>query len=211
MRIINLDTWPRRQHFQLFNQFDYPHFNLCANVDITQWYTAVKANNLNFTIATVYLLARVANEITPFRWRIREGQVIEHDIVHPSHTITTESDLFSFCTIPYDPDFTIFAPRAATTIAHFTQNPTLEDEPGQDNLLYLSAIPWVSFTGLMHPIHMHPVDSVPRIVWGKFFRNGDQWQMPLSVQAHHALLDGFHVGQYFNQVQTYLDEPQQLF
>lgn len=210
MRIINLDTWPRRKQFALFNRFDYPHFNLCANVDVTQFRAAVRAREVNFTIATIYLLARVANEIPSFRYRIRGEQIVEHEAVHPSHTIATAGDLFSFCTIPYDPDFAVFAPRAADTIAYRQENPTLEDAPGQDDLLYLSAIPWISFTGLLHPIHMHPVDSVPRIVWGKFSPMNDRWQMPLSVQVHHALLDGFHVGQYFEQVQTYLGQPEQL-
>lgn len=32
-------------------------------------------------------------------------------------------------------------------------------------------------------------------------------KMPLSVQGHHAMMDGIHVGRYFEQVQSYLDEP----
>jgi len=35
--------------------------------------------------------------------------------------------------------------------------------------------------------------------------------MPLSVQVHHALADGIHVGRYFNLVQEYLDEPDRFF
>ena len=52
---------------------------------------------------------------------------------------------------------------------------------------------------------MNPVDSIPRIAWGKFFSKGDRIKMPLSVQIHHALADGIHVGRYFNLVQEYLD------
>jgi chloramphenicol O-acetyltransferase type A len=69
----------------------------------------------------------------------------------------------------------------------------------------MTSIPWVSFTGFVHPIHMHPVDSVPRFSWGKYFTDDDRIKMPLSVQGHHALMDGFHVGRYFQQVQKYLD------
>jgi chloramphenicol O-acetyltransferase type A len=35
--------------------------------------------------------------------------------------------------------------------------------------------------------------------------------MPLSVQAHHALMDGIHMGRYFTLVQEYLDCPEKLF
>jgi chloramphenicol O-acetyltransferase type A len=210
MRTIDLSTWRRRKHFEVYNAFDYPHINLCANVDLTALYSFVKQRSLSLNITLVYLFARVANAIPEFRYRIRAGQVVEHDVVHPSSTVLTEGDLFSFCTIPYVADCATFAAQAAASIERMKQQPTLEDEPGQDDLLYMTSIPWVSFTALQHPIHMHPVDSVPRIAWGKFFAADNALKLPLSVQVHHALLDGVHVGRYYTQVQEYLDRPERL-
>lgn len=205
MKTIDMRTWPRRRHFDLFNGFDYPHISLCANVDVTVFYAAVKERSISFTTSIVYLLSRAANEATAFRMRIRGEDVVEHKIVHPSPTVMAADDLFSFCTIPYTPDFEIFVERATERIDHYQKNPTLNDEEGQDNLLYLTGIPWVSFTGIMHPIHMHPADSIPRIAWGKFLEEGDRKKMPLSVQVHHALMDGLHVGRYYQRVQELLD------
>jgi chloramphenicol O-acetyltransferase type A len=59
----------------------------------------------------------------------------------------------------------------------------------------------------MHPIDLNPVDSVPRFAWGKFFEQGDHLKMPLSVQAHHALMDGVHMGRYYDKVQALLHHP----
>jgi chloramphenicol O-acetyltransferase type A len=210
MRFIDLPTWPRRKHFEVYNAFDYPHINLCANVEITAFQVFVKQHALSLNITLTYLFARVANAIPEFRQRIRERQVVEHEVVHPSTTILTEGDLFSFCTIPYVEDYATFAPQAAQIIARVKAQPRLEDEPGQDDLLYMTSIPWVSFTSLQHPIHMHPVDSVPRISWGKVFAEGKALKLPLSVQVHHALLDGVHIGRYYTQVQAYLDQPEWL-
>jgi len=67
----------------------------------------------------------------------------------------------------------------------------------------------VSFTSFAHPTHLHPVDSVPRLAWGKRFEEGGRLKMPLSVQGHHALMDGLHMGQYYERVQEYLAEPEQ--
>ena len=208
MRHVNMETWPRREHFRVINSWDYPHFNLCANVDVTAFYPAVKQRAVSFTVATVYLLARAANSIREFRYRVRAGEVVEHDIVHPSTTILADDELFSFCTIEYSKDFSIFAARAAERIAHVKEHPTLEDEPGRDDLLYITSMPWVSFTGCVHPIHLHPVDSVPRFAWGKFFEEGKSLKMPLSVQAHHALMDGIHMAKFYAEVQDYLQHPE---
>ncbi len=207
MKVIDPKTWSRREQFKTYTAFDYPHFNLCANVDLTAFLPDLKERQISPTVAIVYLIARTANEIPEFRQRIRGEQVVEHDIVHPSHTVLTAGDLFSFCTIPYRPEFPLFADDAVRRIAYVKQHPTLEDGPGADDLLFMTAIPWVSFTSFMHPIHLHPVDSVPRFAWGRFFAQGGRTLMPLSVQVHHALMDGLHVGRYYERIQGYFDNP----
>jgi chloramphenicol O-acetyltransferase type A len=207
MRYINLETWSRHEHFKVFSTFDYPHFSMCANVDLTAFYPIVKQRGISFNVATVYVLARAANAIPEFRYRIRGGEVVEHEIVNPSTTILTDEDVFSFCTFDYIENFSEFAARAAEQIAYVKEDPTLKDEPGRDDLLYMTAIPWVSFTSFMHPLHLHPADSVPRFAWGKRFEDGDLLKMPLSVQGHHALMDGMHMGRFYAEVQDYLHHP----
>ena len=56
MRHINLETWPRREHFRKFNTFDHPHFGMCANVDLTAFYPAVKQRGISITVAVVRAL-----------------------------------------------------------------------------------------------------------------------------------------------------------
>jgi chloramphenicol O-acetyltransferase type A len=125
MRQIDLETWPRREHFKVFSGLGYPHFGLCANVDITSFRPFVKQCGISFTVAVVYVLARVANEIPEFRYRIRSGNVVEHEVCHPSTTILTGEDLFSFCVFHYSEDFPSFAADAAKEIAHVKEHLTM--------------------------------------------------------------------------------------
>ena len=208
MRTIDLQSWPRYEQFKKFRYFDYPHFNMCANVDISIFLPYLKGRGISPTAAIVYLIARTANELPEFRCRIHGEGVVEHTVVHPSTTILTTGDLFGFCTVPYSENFAAFAADAERRFRAAREHPSLEDGPGQDDLLFMTAIPWVSFTSFMHPIHLHPIDSVPRFAWGKFSKQSDRLLMPLSVQAHHALVDGLHVGRYYEKFQGYLDSPE---
>lgn len=210
MRKIDLGTWPRRKHFEVYRQFDYPHFNLTFAVTVTNFRSWVREQDSSLTLATTYLLARAANEFAPFRLRIRGEEVVEHEFVHPSFTVLLENELFSFCTVKYEAVFKAFIAAGETRIEQVRAQPTLEDEPGQDDLLFMTSLPWVHFTSMMHPIHMHPVDSIPRIAWGRIDRRDDQLVMPLSVQVHHALMDGLHVGRYAERVQDLLKNPHEL-
>jgi chloramphenicol O-acetyltransferase type A len=207
MRHVNLETWPRRTHFEVFRTWDYPHFNMCANVDLTAFCPFVKQHGISFNVAVVYVLARGANAIPEFRYRIRGEEVVQHEVVHPASTIMAKNDLFTFCFFNYVKDFSLFAEDAAVQIAAVQENPILDDEPGRDDWLFMTAIPWVSFSSFMHPLDLHPADSVPRFAWGKYFKDGRSVKMPLSVQGHHAVMDGLHVGRFYEQVQRYFDRP----
>ncbi len=207
MRTIHFDDEHRRKHFEFFRKMNHPHFSVTANVTITRMLHELKAKDLPFMATVVWLVSRTANAIPQFRWRIRHEQVIEHEVVHPSFTIDTEhSDVFSFCEVKYRADYGDFIAAALDAIERTRQAPVFEDQPGRDDYLFLSSLPWVSFTAITHAMPYHPHDSVPRISWGKFFRQGDEWLLPLSVQAHHALVDGRQMGAFFESFQQCCDQ-----
>jgi chloramphenicol O-acetyltransferase type A len=67
-------------------------------------------------------------------------------------------------------------------------------ESDRFDLIYYSVIPWVSFTSFKHASRLDRTQTIPRIVFGKIFRDGDRMLMPLSVEANHTVMDGIHVG-----------------
>src|SRR5262245_32927187 len=112
MRYIDVQTWQRREHYRLYRQFDQPHFNMCASVDLSAFYPALKARGIAFTVGVLYVFARAANDISAFRCRMRGDDVAEHEIVHPSTTILADDGVFGFCAIDYVADFQSFAAGA---------------------------------------------------------------------------------------------------
>ena len=210
MKIIPLENWPRKDHYLFFREFEYPYFSLCAEMDITQFFPLIKDRKISFTAAIMYLVARVANGIPEFRQRIRDEGPIEHEVVHPSATILSKDDLFTFCTAIYQENFLSFAAETQQEILRIKTEPSLEEKIKDDSMLFMTSIPWVSFTGFMHPVKLSPADSVPRFAWGKFRKEGQKTVMPLSVQGHHALMDGLHAGLFYEEFQRLLDNPEQF-
>lgn len=205
MRAIDMQNWSRRNHFNLFNTFNHPHFSMCVNMDITSFYLFVKRNGFSLTISMVYIIARASNAIPEFRQRIRGEQVVEHEIVNPAFSILIDKDLFGFCDVEYTEDFPEFSMRAKKNIAILKADGDLLRNPENDDVLFMSPIPWVSFTSFNHPMQFHPTDSVPRFAWGKYFKENDTLKMPLNVQGHHAVIDGIHMGKFYEKVQDFLE------
>ena len=210
MKTIPLEGWPRREHYQFFRNFDYPYFSLCADMDISVFLPLIKEENISFTASMMYLIARVANGIPEFRQRVREGDPVEYPVVHPSATILSRDDLFTFCTVKYEPDFRNFVRQTEEEIALVKDQPGLEEKIQDDSMLFMTSIPWISFTSFHHPLKLNPADSVPRFAWGKYRQVRDAVLMPLAVQGHHALMDGLHAGLFYQEFQRLLDQLERL-
>ena len=75
----------------------------------------------------------------------------------------------------------------------------------RDDLVYISCLPWFSFTSLTNEMDLNPDDSIPRITWGKYEQQGERLVLPYAVQLNHRLLDGWHLGQLVQGVQAFLD------
>ncbi len=209
MRDLNLHTWPRRAHYEAFRTYDQPHFSVTADVDVSALVPLLKARGLPFMLSVTHLLTRAAHEVTPFRWRMRGDRVVEHDHMDPSVTVALpDGDLFGFCLLPYTADPLTFLQRAELEVALAQAHPSLDDTPGRDDVLYLSSLPWLTFTSVTHAMHLSPADSIPRLTTGRYTRRDGAVLLPLNVQVHHALMDGRHLGQYFTVVQDLLNAPE---
>ncbi len=205
-RRIDLATRDRRRQFEWFRSFAFPYFSLTAEVDVAPLARSVRNAGGSFTAHLVPVLARAANGLAPFRQRIRGERVVEHATVHPSCTVLLEDEVFAFCTVRYDQDVTAFVEAAERAIERSRQTPSIDDEPERDDYQFLTAIPWVAFTALAHPVPLMAGDSVPRIAWGRYRYDGERMPMPLSIQAHHGLIDGVHIGRFFAEVEQRLQD-----
>lgn len=208
MEYIDIDSWKRKEHFNFFYRMDYPQYNLCMNIDITSFLRFTREHNLSFYYAMIYAVMDVANQTENFRYRIREGKVVLHNCLHPSFTdnsIEPSDDLFKFVTVDMCDNLFDFVEQTKAISKYQTEYLPMDKVIGRDDFIFITCVPWISFTHLSHTITINRNDSVPKISWGKYFSEGDKVLMPFSVQVHHALADGYHVGKYVNDLQKYLD------
>lgn len=205
MKIVDIEKKTRRNLYKLYNSMDYPYVGFTANVDVTKLYWHCKNNNLSFFKTMMFLVSKACNSIKEFRYRICGENIIEYDTVHPSYTMMVEEDAFNFCTVQFTDSFPKFYATAVNEAEKLKGNLDLDHEEDRDDLIYITCIPWIAFTHVMHPIHMTPADSIPRVAWGKYYDQQDRKILPVNVQANHALIDGFHIGKFYELLEDYLE------
>ncbi len=203
---INLEKWERRSTFEFFKEYKDPFFNMAANLDVTRLYRFCKDCEIPFSIACLFFSLATANEIREFRLRMIDERVVEFDQVEATQTILNDDNTFSFCYFPMKETLEDFVQTAIESRKKYRTLKTFDVESERIDLIYYSIIPWVSFTSFKHAGSGDNRQTVPRMVFGKMFDEaGGRRLIPFSVEAHHALMDGYHVGLYFNLFQEKLD------
>jgi len=194
-RKVNLDNYKRINTFNFYKNFEDPFFNITCNVDVTGLYEFCKKKKHSFFLATLHTCTKAANEIPELKQRIVGDEIREFECVHPGSTILKDDETFTFGYFNYQNEFENFHADGINEITSRKNNSSLEPEVGRNDLIYFTTIPWVSFTQFKHA-RSGQRESIPRIVVGKYFRQGERLLMPISIEVHHALVDGIHVGKF---------------
>ncbi|MBN2041797.1 MAG: chloramphenicol acetyltransferase [Spirochaetes bacterium] len=211
MKEINLNDWKRKSHFQFFAQMDYPQFNICFDIDITDLMSQVQSKKLPFYYTMIYLATLAANDIDEFKYRRREDRIILHDEVCPAFSAMSEGDdLFKMVTVEMESNLNDFVIKADEKSDSQKEHFIITDFIGHDEYIYITSIPWISFTHISHTINLNKNDSAPRISWGKYYSKRSKVYLPFSVQVNHCFADGYHIAQYKEILESYMTRIEEL-
>lgn len=202
---VDIGTWTRKATYEFFKDYADPFFNFCANIDVTSLYAFSKANNLSYSLASLFISLQAANELREFRIRLAEDGLIEFDTIHATQTILNDDETFSFAYYEMKPDIFSFDNDGRAARSRYKALKSFDVETGRLDLIYYSVIPWVSFTSFKHASRLDRLQTIPRIVFGKVFDSGERKLMPVSVEVNHAIMDGLHVGRFFEIFQAKAD------
>jgi chloramphenicol O-acetyltransferase type A len=206
MKEIEIENWKRRETFEFYRHFENPFFNLTAPVDATNLYRFCKKHNLSFSIAALFYSIQTANQIPEFKIRLMGEKLVEFDKVEATQTILNDDETFSFCYFELKDDVFEFNEAGKKSVEKYKKLKTFAVESDRIDLIYYSTIPWVAFTSFKNATRLDYSMTIPRIVFGKFFEENGKIKLPHSVEVHHAMMDGIHVGKYFNRLQEKFDK-----
>ncbi|WP_124639883.1 chloramphenicol acetyltransferase [Amniculibacterium aquaticum] len=204
-KLIDLDAWNRKEHFLFFSKFEEPFFGVTVKVDCTTAYQKAKEKGISFFLYYLYRALKAANEVENFRYRIIENQPYDFATVNASPTINRPDGTFGFAYMDYFEDENMFYEKALQEIEKVRNSNSLLPAVSGENVIHFSAVPWLDFTSISHARSFSHPDSCPKITFGKMTENNGVKEMSVSIHGHHALMDGYHVGQFVEKFQNLLN------
>jgi chloramphenicol O-acetyltransferase type A len=206
--LLDLEKWPRKEHFHFFRQFEEPFFGATVEIDCTRAYENSKQLDSSFFIYYLHKTLVAVNTIESFRYRISEDKIYINDRIDASATIGRPDGTFAFSLIEYNLSFSIFKANALAEIERIQTTTGLFTRSFEsDNVIHFSAIPWLNFTSLSHARSYTLPDSCPKISFGKMMvSDAGKRTMSMSVHVHHGLMDGMHLGQFVDYFQEIMNQ-----
>lgn len=201
--MLDLSVWPRADQFHLFRSYEKPHFAVTARMDISHL-MARRGEIASPYRACLYAIGAGIHADAALLTRFRPDCVLRHDSVALSMTVPKDTGGFGYAYVPWQPDPAGFDRVCAAAIATARTAPMSPNTGARDDLAYASCMPWLDYTSINNALP-GPDDCIPRISWGKFCDHGDRWDMAMTIEVHHALVDGAAVGVYFAAVQDALN------
>lgn len=203
-QFIDMEHWNRKEHFKFFSAFDDPFFGITTLIDFTGTYRQSKEEQKSFFLSSVHLLLKCVNEIESFKLRIENGLVVKYDTIHLSPTIGREDGTFGFGFFEFDADRDVFIRNAENEILRVKNSEGLSfsENTSRIDLIRYSALPWFAFSEMKHAVSFNTGDSVPRISTGKIINEHNKYLLPISITAHHGLMDGRNVAELIEKLES---------
>lgn len=201
---IDTNSWKRKPYFDhYFNQIRCT-YSITINIDITNVLSFKDRNKVKLYPLLIYVISKAVNKYEEFRTAINDrGEIGVWETLSPCYTVFhKDSESFSNIWTEWNDDLNLFLSNFEQDSKRFGQIDRIDAKPNTPaNVFPISSLPWTTFTGFNLNIFADGTYLLPIFTYGKYFKDGNRYLIPLSIQVHHAVCDGFHVSRLINEIQ----------
>lgn len=201
---IDRTTWDRKEYFQHYFSHVPCTYSITVKLDIT----ALKDRQQKLYPTMLYYLTTVVNRHPEFRTALNEqGELGIYRQMLPSYTVFhKDTETFSEIWTEYSDDYEAFCQAYEADIQRYGAQKGLIGKPdAPKNIFTVSMIPWTTFDGFNLNLQRGYDCLIPIFTMGKYYHENGRTLLPLAIQVHHAVCDGFHVCRFINELQEWIN------
>lgn len=201
---IDRETWARRKYFEQYFS-DLPcTYSITVKIDITP----ITEQKRRLYPAMLYYLTTVVNRHAEFRTAFNEKHELGvYSDMTPFYTIFhKDTETFSDLWTAYTPDLEEFCAAYENDLRLYGDQKEITAKPDVPaNYFNVSMLPWATFEGFNLNLRNGYDFLRPIFTMGKYYQEAGRTLLPLAIQAHHAVCDGFHVCRFINELQELIN------
>ena len=201
---IDRQNWKREEYFNHYFTSIPCTYSMTVKLDITKIIETKKGLYLSM----LYYIATVVNRHEEFRTAINaEGELGVYDEMLPCYTVfNKDTETFSNIWTVYKADLEEFCIEYKKDIERFGKENKMTAKPDvPDNSFPVSMVPWTSFEGFNLNLQKGYDYLIPIFTMGRYYEENGRIMIPLAIQVHHSVCDGFHICRFVNELQELIN------
>lgn len=206
---INFDTWKRKEYFKHYFTNVPCTYSMTVNIEISKLLSTIKTKNIKLYPVMIYCISKVINNHIEFKMNLDKNKDVGYyDKVNPSYTIfNKDTETFSSIWTNYSDDFDEFYNECLSDINKYKTSNKFCPKENIENVFNISCIPWASFTSFNLNLQKGYDYLPPIITIGRYFSDNmsNNVFLPVNIQVHHAVCDGYHTSRFFNELQDLIN------
>lgn len=202
---IDKENWGRKEYFEHYFSGVPCTYSITVKLDITR----IKEKNQKLYPTMLYYLATVVNRHAEFRTAINEaGEVGIYSEMIPCYTVFhKDTETFSNLWTEYKPNLDDFHIAYEEDILKYGHQPGIIGNPNiPSNSFTVSMLPWATFEGFNLNLQKGYNYLIPIFTIGKYYQENRRIIIPIAIQVHHAVCDGFHVCRFISELQELINK-----
>ena len=199
-KVIGKENWKRSEYFDHYYSNVPCTYTMTVKLDITK----IRESEQKLYPTLLHSITNIVNRHEEFRTSFNSNnQLGVFDYMFPHYTIFhKETETFSNVWTEYTEDYDVFYELYKRDMRAFGSVNKREAKPDLPaNTFNIFAIPWITFEGFNFNLQKTQDCLLPIFTIGKYYEENDSLILPLAIQVHHALCDGFHLCRFVNELQ----------
>lgn len=195
---VNPQETSRAEAFSMWMSSPQPMVTLVKTFDVSRLRKVSRRKGIKFTVLLCWCIAKAANKIEEFYLLPQDDKLYRYDRLAVNVIVQNVKGGLSTCDVPFSDDITVF--NAAYIELTSQASRTCTSSSMEDCMIIgTSALPHTELDCIVNQYTGR--FNNPFLVWGKYRKGWFRTTLPISLQFHHAQLDGAQACRFLNTLQ----------
>ena len=202
-QVVDPNETSRAWAFQMWMKSPMPMVTLTKTFDVTHLCKVCRRKGLKFNKLLCWCMGRAASMIDEFYLLPKDGKLYKFDRLAINVIVDNAKGGISTCDVPYSDDFQQFSrDYDAITLKCSTTCQEIADEEAM--ILGTSAVTGTELDSLVN--QYSGIYNNPFLAWGRYRKGWFKVKLPISMQFHHAQMDGGHAARFLESLQQTIND-----
>lgn len=195
---VNPEETSRAKAFSMWMSSPMPMVTFVKTFDISRLFKVCRKTGLKFNVLMCWCIGKAASSVDEFYLLPVKDHMYRYDKLAINVIVPNSKGGITLCDVPYSDDISQFNAdyhEITGTAAQSCEDTSLED----CMVIGTSAMPHTELDCIINQYTGRY--NNPFLVWGRYRKGLFKTTLPISLQFHHAQMDGAHACRFLENLQ----------